>query len=189
MESRNAGRGFTLVELLVVIAIIGVLVALLLPAVQAAREAARRTQCLNHLRQIGLATLLHEDANKFYPTGGWSKEYVGDPNRGYGKRQPGSWFYSVFPFLEEAAVHQKGRDGGPMVANHRELLEMNQIPVPVFHCPSRRSARLYKPDWLGAPCYNAPQLPILTAVAKGDYAGNAGSGLRNAGDLPYRIPT
>ncbi|MEM9659039.1 MAG: DUF1559 domain-containing protein, partial [Planctomycetota bacterium] len=67
--SRRPSRGFTLVELLVVIAIIGVLVALLLPAVQAAREAARRTQCLNRIRQIGLATSNYESAFRYFPSG------------------------------------------------------------------------------------------------------------------------
>src|SRR6185369_10306687 len=62
---------FTLVELLVVIAIIGFLVALLLPAIQAAREAARRNQCKNHLKQLALGCLLHLDTQKYFPTGGW----------------------------------------------------------------------------------------------------------------------
>ena len=63
-------RAFTLVELLVVIAIIGVLVALLLPAIQAARETARRTECLNHLKQMGVALENHHDAHNYFPTGG-----------------------------------------------------------------------------------------------------------------------
>ena len=70
--TKHERRGFTLVELLVVIAIIGILVALLLPAVQAAREAARRAECLNHLKQIGIGFLNHESSKKILPGAGWS---------------------------------------------------------------------------------------------------------------------
>src|SRR5687768_6477407 len=86
-------RGFTLVELLVVIAIIGILVALLLPAVQAARESARRTQCKNHLKQLSLAFLTHENTYGYFPSGGWGWVWTGDPDLGSGERQPGGWAY------------------------------------------------------------------------------------------------
>lgn len=89
--------GFTLVELLVVIAIIGVLVALLLPAVQAAREAARRTQCMNNLRQFSLGSLTHESAKKRLPAG-----FTSDPNLGYDVHH--TWAAFVLPYLEQGAM-------------------------------------------------------------------------------------
>src|SRR5215468_1104499 len=94
-------RGFTLVELLVVIAIIGVLIALLLPAVQSAREAARRSQCQNSLKQIATAFLNHESTQKIFPTSGWGWGWVGDPDRGYKRNQPGGWLYNILPYIEQ----------------------------------------------------------------------------------------
>src|SRR5579885_1079893 len=93
--------GFTLIEVLVVIAIIGLLVAILLPAVQAARASARRTACTNHIKQIALASHHHLDVTRYFPSGGWGLFWVGDPDRGYGHRQPGGWTFSILPFMEQ----------------------------------------------------------------------------------------
>ena len=113
MNRTSDKSGFTLVELLVVITIIGILIALLLPAVQAAREAARRVQCSNNLKQLGLAMLQHEERNRFFPTGGWGWYWVGDPDRGFGKEQPGGWVFSVLPYMEQQPLHDLGSDGQP----------------------------------------------------------------------------
>src|SRR5688572_26083147 len=130
---------FTLVELLVVIAIIGILVALLLPAVQAAREASRRTQCKNNLKQIGLAVVNHENQQRFFPHGGWGFQCMGLPNRGFGPTQPGGWVYNILPYLEEQSLHKFGTPE-PTKA---QLKQVAMTPVGVMNCPSRRPAEAF----------------------------------------------
>jgi len=99
---RHAQSGFTLVELLVVIAIIGVLISLLLPAVQSAREAARRTQCKNNLRQIGLSLLLHHDAKGKFPVGCVDQRNSTNPG---GKRL--CWLAAILPYLEQRPLWEQ----------------------------------------------------------------------------------
>ena len=169
----ESASGFTLVELLVVIAIVGVLVGLLLPAVQAAREAARQTSCKNNLRQLAFAILEHETAHQHLPTGGWGYLWVGDPERGFGRRQPGGWAYNILPFLELQNLHQLGNNE----ADHEDKLsagtQQMQTTVGIFHCPSRRGAELYP--------YGDELMPYNTnqgaerVTAQTDYAMNGGS--------------
>jgi prepilin-type N-terminal cleavage/methylation domain-containing protein/prepilin-type processing-associated H-X9-DG protein len=166
---------FTLVELLVVIAIIGILVALLLPAIQSAREAARRTQCKNHLRQLALACLNYESSKKEFPAGGWGFRWMGDPDRGSGRGQPGGWIFQVCPFLEEADVFKIG--SGLTAAQKRiELTKQTSHGIPAFICPSRRSTTVLTgiaPDGnvTDPTPFNVDTAPVL---AKTDYAMNGG---------------
>ncbi len=125
---------FTLVELLVVIAIIGILIALLLPAIQAAREAGRRTQCKNNLKQMGLAAQNHLSTQKFFPTSGWGWSWVGDADRGFGINQPGGWIYNILPFIEGGSVRSMGK-GMSSAAKYDAQAQMQGIVLPFFNCP------------------------------------------------------
>ena len=132
-------QGFTLVELLVVIAIIAMLVTLLLPAVQAAREAARRTQCQNNLKNLGLACLNHESVNNHFPTGGWGWSWVGDADRGQGEQQPGGWMYNIMPYMEEGAFHALAGDGIADEITSRQMDGAAQVisqPLALINCPT-----------------------------------------------------
>ncbi|MGE3244143.1 MAG: DUF1559 domain-containing protein [Pirellulales bacterium] len=169
-QGRDGRGGFTLVELLVVIAIIGILVALLLPAVQAAREAARRSECQNHLKQLALGCHLHLDTQKHLPNIGWGFSWVGDPDMGFGLKQPGGWHFNVLPYIEEGAVRDIAK-GQQYPAKKTPLTEMLSHSLGIFHCPSRRGPGLRGVDQ-ASPLYNANR---PASSAKTDYGINAGT--------------
>lgn len=175
--------GFTLVELLVVIAIIAMLVTLLLPAVQAARESTRRTQCVNNLKQIGLAFVNHESAHQHFPGSGWGWRWQGDPDKGYGEDQPGGWAYSCLAFMEDSAIRNLGQ-GLTGARRDQALLASVGTPIVSFNCPSRREAITY-------PVSDALQHNDLAnnlracrvgrcSVARSDYQANSGN--KNPGE-------
>jgi len=175
---RLPSRGFTLVELLVVMAIIGILIALLIPAVQAAREAARQLQCKNNVKQLALGCLQHEHAIGFFPTGGWNKQWMGDPDRGFDRRQPGGWTYNVLPYIEAQALHDLGA-GMNSTDKSAQAAIRAKTPLPVFYCPSRRPMARY-PNHDNV-IYNCNGGQLLSATARTDYAANAGGEYHDQG--------
>ena len=174
-------RGFTLVELLVVIAIIGTLVALLLPAVNAAREQGRLATCKNNLHQLQLACQQHVDKLGIYPSGGWGSNWVGVADLGYGANQPGGWIYQILPYLDQGALHDldkglatsSGTLGGKRVAT----------PLPGLYCPTRRSGKAYP---LGGtpPLYTTFSPSTGPVAGRTDYAANGGGVFIAAGAGP-----
>lgn len=168
--------GFTLVELLVVITIIGILVSLLLPAVQSAREQAREVQCKNHVKQLALACQTHLSTYGYFPGGGWGWGWIGDPNYGSGSRQPGGWIFSILPYIDQQPLHdlQLGKSGAALATAAGQMLS---TPIDAINCPTRRPLQTY-PTWLTAgndfcsPAFAGGNPP--STVAKTDYGGNAG---------------
>jgi prepilin-type N-terminal cleavage/methylation domain-containing protein len=172
LSTRQPRRAaFTLVELLVVITIIGILMSLLLPAVNAAREAGRRTQCQNNLRNLAQALLQHESAKGYLPTDGWGFAWTGDADRGTGIKQPGGWPYCILPYIDQVALSQVGAGLSTTTTPTKAHATVTLIttPLALFHCPSRRRVQLYT-NFNGQ--YNSEGAP--PAVARIDYAGNGG---------------
>jgi prepilin-type N-terminal cleavage/methylation domain-containing protein len=165
----NRNSAFTLVELLVVIAIIGILIGLLLPAVQSAREAGRRATCANHLHQMGLGVEQHISAHQVLPSGG--HEYDTPPNYiggmpAIGDGQQGSLFFQILPYLEAAAIWE----GRGAKDDLQRTIQAVATPQEVFFCPTRRPVMTITysdPEYMGG-------LKLTHALC--DYAGSNDEG-------------
>jgi prepilin-type N-terminal cleavage/methylation domain-containing protein len=159
-------RAFTLIELLVVIAIIGVLIAFLLPAIQSARESARRTECANNLKQIGLAQITYEQVQRCYAN-------ILYHEAGY----PPIWEVAILPHMDGLSIFntvtkveriyvEQGSVVGPAL---QDLWRVYGMPIPTYYCPSRRAVAAYN-----QPFYSPKNLaPVYTA--RTDYALNNGA--------------
>jgi prepilin-type N-terminal cleavage/methylation domain-containing protein/prepilin-type processing-associated H-X9-DG protein len=171
-RSSPSRLGFTLVELLVVIAIIGVLVALLLPAVQSAREAARRMSCQNNLKQIGLAVHSFHDQNSHFPTSGNNGgitlvNSVPAGAKSVPYQQAGTLF-QILPFIEQQNLYNSG-----------DAAKIRGTPIKTYYCPSRRPP-VTRPDGNGNPlALNDYAIPVWKNTLQGAGFGGANPGCWN----------
>jgi len=156
-------RGFTLVELLVVIAIIGVLIALLLPAVQQAREAARRMQCSNQLKQIGLAMHNYHDTYQVFPPGSVNLDVTTAANQSLT-----NWAVSILPYLEQAALFEQYDQS--VHNSHTNNHDVLQTILPAMLCPSDVNSEVL----------TEPSQLFSIDIAPGSYKGNIGRRFRGA---------
>jgi len=171
---RRAVRGYSLVELLVCLAVVSILSALLLPAVQTARESARLTTCRNRVSQLAKAMIRHEAAFGHFPSGGWSPIWLGVAERPSDQSQPGGWTFGILPYAEELATRDLV-DGATSLTAPSVYQALATTPVGVFVCPSRRSAAPIPVVGAGPFSTAVASRITLTRATRSDYAANGGS--------------
>ncbi|MCR9294866.1 MAG: DUF1559 domain-containing protein [bacterium] len=143
MKQRGGGwaspvrAAITIVEVVLSVSAIAILMALTLMAVQAARESARRSQCQNNVRQLGLAGQNHIDTVGFFPSGGWGYSWLGVAEFGYGPSQPGGWCFSVLPFVEADNIFRIVATAEIAKTQPETVQQLINALPPVFSCPSR----------------------------------------------------
>ncbi len=182
MNDNRCRQGFTLLELLVSMGIIALLAALLLPSVQSTREAARRTQCRNNLRQLGLGVMNFESTHRHLPGNGWGYLWIGDPDRGVGPDQPGGWIYQLQPYIDQESAAKQGR-GLTGQEQEDQLTALLRTPQPLLKCPTRPGQQVL-PVLAELVYRNAP---AAVEAARTDYAVNEGDWITNTGAGPLSL--
>lgn len=177
----RARGGWSVLELVVTVFVLLDLLALLLPWLESLGESGRAEACARNLELLGHGAIEHAAAHRFYPSGGWGYFWLGDPDRGFGEKQPGGWMYSILPFIDRKELWSLGTDVSPTSATARKRQAWaSQITtvIPIFYCPTRRPAGLYP--------YRAKNTPmkllkesIQHGVIKSDFAINVGDVPKN----------
>ena len=186
-QRTNSRKAFTLIELLVVIAIIAILIALLLPAVQQAREAARRTQCRNNLKQIGLALHNYHDVNSNFPPG---HVLIGRSGGGVGQSTPAqtTWAIATLPYIDQTAVYNN-YDSNFMTTDPVNAF-IRDISLSIHNCPSDPLAGQSMVPGTGPACPNCHNHTTLPPEAVSfrlsSYRGMSGKSFSNANGVPDR---
>ncbi len=168
-----------MIELLIVIAIIGILLSLLLPAVQSARESARRTQCANNLKQIGLALHAFEGNYHSFPSNGWGFAWLADARFGTGNMQPAGWAFQILPYADHAALYQSTNLDNDALRDEASV-RLAKAKVSLFRCPSRPASSIV-PMSTVFQYFNAP---AVVDVSRSDYAICEGSVITNSLEGP-----
>lgn len=167
-------RAWSLIELVVVVAIIGLLGSVSVDAIHASRESARQLQCLNNLRQIGMATVQFEGVRGHYPTGGWGWKWVPDQTLRSRYGQPGGWIYQLLPYLEKQSIYDLALPVGAQEFSESKIHELLATPCVVFHCPTRGNRKVVPFNVSRIQRFvNLASPPSFVALT--DYAANAGT--------------
>ena len=162
--------GFTLIELLVGISIFTILGAIMLPAIQSSRESARLTSCRNNISQLSKGMIQHETYYGYFPSGGWSPQWLGVADRPGDSAQPGGWSFGVLPYIEELGARNTVANV-PVGGETAAYTKLVTTSLPAFSCASRRSS---KPVALTDTSFQGGAL-TLTKATRSDFAVNSGS--------------
>ncbi len=163
--------GFSLVELLIAISIVVALTAIVLPAIQSVRESARLTSCRSNIAQLSKGLLQHETFYGYFPSGGWSPQWLGMTERPGDSSQPGGWAFGVLPYIEELHVRNMVANV-PAAGMNAAYERLVTTPLPMFACPSRRGSRSLP---LSSTTFQGGTV-TLTKATRSDFAMNGGSG-------------
>lgn len=169
-------RGVTMVEALVVLSVVAFAVSLMGPLIVDSVRKSRQTQCANNLREIGLAWSEHEQAQNFLPSSGWGWRWVGDPDRGFGRKQPGGWAYDVARFSAYSHIIEEGMGRDTDEERGAAMLKAVSTPMPLFYCPGRRPVSTYPVIRNGDLANNLRECKAPTChVTRSDYQANSGN--------------
>lgn len=177
VAGKRRRAGWSLLELVFALFVVVDLLALLMPWIDTLRESGRSNACVYNLEQLGQGAIHHASMQQYYPSGGWGIRWLGDPDRGFGERQPGGWMYSILPYIGEKDLWSLGTGVSfdkAVEAKSQAFVGQVSRPIAIFYCPSRRAAQIYP--------YTAAKLPyamhpndLASGVIKSDYAINTGN--------------